>query len=153
VWTGFQFGTAPSAVTPSYTVNTLNPFLLRITDGCKIGDHFRLDWTGTSSGSLFTSNATANDGFETGCTTGVACWLTAGLSKGHRPARSWALASWRCWASRNVAAPEHIGGRSFLICAPFISENVSAHALRSCLNVRATTTVVSGEILTTLRGN
>lgn len=80
-WTEFVFATAPSAVTPSYTVNTLNAFLLRITDGYKVGDQFKLDWTGTSAGSLFTSNFTGADGFATGCTTGAACWPIGGLSK------------------------------------------------------------------------
>lgn len=80
-WDVFHFGRAPSPINPQYTIDVApgTHVKVRIVDCCVIGDEFSYSVDG---GALqFTSDADANDGDDSGATTGDAAWADPRLSR------------------------------------------------------------------------
>jgi hypothetical protein len=83
-WERFQFGGVGPVTSPydAFTVTSAFTTVIEITDGFNYGDEFTLSWTGTTSGSLTTSDATAKDAQDSGAEDGDAAWADPFLSHG-----------------------------------------------------------------------
>jgi hypothetical protein len=79
-WTNSTVVAAPWA---TFTFNApAQGSVVQITDIANIGDRFRLDWTGTTSGFFETGPFSGGDGVDTGILNADAAWADPRLSKG-----------------------------------------------------------------------
>ena len=55
-WTAFTWsGAATQLGVRSFSITSANPFSVQLTDAGRVGDQFRLNWTGAANGNAFTS--------------------------------------------------------------------------------------------------
>jgi hypothetical protein len=114
-WQVFFWNESGPALSPfdSFGVSSLNPFRIRVTDVCLIGDQFLLSWTGTTTGSLATG-AFGTDGDLASCESGDAAWNDERLSKGQA---LFAPGSYSFSLSTTRTTPDNPEGGAFIQAA------------------------------------
>lgn len=80
-WALFYWNGVGTVSNGTFSLSSVNPFIIRVTDACVIGDQFSLSWTGTATGS-FTTGAYGTDGAGSCSGSPDADWADASLSKG-----------------------------------------------------------------------
>ncbi|HEY4322041.1 MAG TPA: PEP-CTERM sorting domain-containing protein [Gemmatimonadales bacterium] len=83
-WEYFNFGGAGPVESPfdAFTFTSASTTTIEITDSYTYGDRFTLSWTGTTSGSFTTSDASAMDGIDSGEGDGDTSWADPFMSHG-----------------------------------------------------------------------
>lgn len=129
-WQVFQWDGLGAVDSPfgSFVMNEASPFTISVVDCCIGGDEFKLSWTGSSSGSVFTSDASGVNGVSGPGT--PAALIAAGFSNG-----TWTFGpgSYTFVLETSTLATGYETGAGYISADPSLAETVPEPATMTLL--------------------